>query len=275
MIPSGGELFVKDKSMTLMKWYFIPLAGVLGIMVGQWGPRERLRAIEEARSESASVKNNSRKTDFNDFTRLVNIPEVAKRPHVSRAGKTGVKPVGGKRAKTAADKGETRVAAANTNRQESVKTKVERRDDEAPATKLNPEDLRARIEEAQQLWATRVELARATWKEKLKLNGESADRFDVALDEMNVKLYDTISTFATLLAQKNEITPELGCKFMSDATAILGETYEALGAGMPADLRDAVSTMPIMDFIDPGVVEPMVEVQDKLRNFKGFGGGAR
>ena len=76
--------------------------------------------------------------------------------------------------------------------------------------RLSPEDLRARIEEAQDLWRTRVDLARAQWKSKLKLSGESETAFDAALQEMNERLYDSVAALAGLLEGRESLTPELG-----------------------------------------------------------------
>ena len=138
--------------------------------------------------------------------------------------------------------------------------------------RLSPEDLRARIEEAQELWRTRVELARARWKEKLNIDAAMGEKFDAALDSMNEQLYDTMQTMAAMLSQQDKMTPELGLRMMGDATTIMAETYEKLGACVPADRRGEVSEMQVFEFIDPGVAEPLIPVQDKLDRFPMPGG---
>ena len=84
---------------------------------------------------------------------------------------------------------------------------------------------------------------------------------------MNEQLYDTMLTMSTLLAQQDKMTPELGLRMMGDATTIMAETYEKIGACVPADKRAVVSEMQVFDFIDPGVAEPLIAVQDKLERF--------
>ena len=60
---------------------------------------------------------------------------------------------------------------------------------------------------------------------------------------------------------------------MGDATTIMAETYEKIGACVPADRRAVVSEMQVFDFIDPGVAEPLISVQDKLEGFQMQPGG--
>ena len=48
-----------------------------------------------------------------------------------------------------------------------------------------PEDLRARIEEAKELWTTRVEIARAQWIDRLQLSQDRIEQFDDAINKMN------------------------------------------------------------------------------------------
>ena len=68
------------------------------------------------------------------------------------------------------------------------------------------------------------------------------------------------------------MTPELGLRMMGDATTIMAETYEKIGACVPADRRGEVSEMQVFEFIDPGVAEPLISVQDKLEKFPMPGG---
>lgn len=245
--------------MSLMKSFiWLPLACLAGIVIGAWGPRERLRtsldnarkrAQEEARwGASRAVTANG----FHAFARLANIQSEATRPHRRRADS---KPLfnGG----TNKPPGKAAAAAAG----------AANRPQEERQERLAPADLRSRIEEAQALWSARVELARAKWREKLGLDDEAAERFDAVLDGMNEQLYDTMLAMSTQLARQDRMTPELGLKMMGDATTILAETYDRLGACVPDGKRAEVSNMQVFEFIDPGVAEPLIDVQDKLENF--------
>ena len=138
---------------------------------------------------------------------------------------------------------------------------------EAPKKRRMPDDLAARIDEAQEMWATRVDVARAQWKAKLKLSGEAEKAFDDALQDMNEKLYASVSALAERLASDEKMTPELGFRLMGDTSTILAETYDKIGACAAPDMREQVSSMQMVDFIDPGVAEPLIDVQGKLENF--------
>ena len=251
----------------MKSFIWLPIACVAGVIIGAWGPREELRALKESAEAERKQPQNAAE-GFQAFARMANIPEEAKharrrRPDAKPLFATTNRPlaqaVAMTNAPTATQAVETAVAAT-TN---APPRKRER---------LSPEDLRARIEEAQELWRTRVELARARWQEKLNLDAAAGERFDAALDSMNEQLYDTMQTMATLLSQQDKMTPELGLRMMGDATTIMAETYEKLGACVPADRRGEVSEMQVFEFIDPGVAEPLIAVQDKLDRFPMPGG---
>jgi hypothetical protein len=244
-----------------MKAYlWLPLACLVGYLIGSWGAQDELRAF---RSHARDVKQNAaaKPGGFDAFAQMVKIPESARRsrrprpnrpkaplPSIAATNKVAVKqtPVSPSPAKEESD------VVASTN---------------AVPPRLSPEDLRARIEEAQDLWRTRVELARAQWKSKLKLEGEAEKAFDAALQEMNERLYDSVAALAGLLEGKESLTPELGLRLVGETTTILAETYDKIGACAAPGMREQVSTIQMVDFIDPGVAEPLIDVQGKLENF--------
>ena len=243
-----------------MKAYlWLPLACLIGYLVGTWGAQDELRSF---RSHARDVKEKAAKpSGFNAFAQMVKIPESARRsrrprpdrpkaplPSIAVTNKVATKqvPVPPPAAKAKPD------VVASTN---------------AVPPRLSPEDLRARIEEAQDLWRTRVDLARAQWKAKLKLEGEAEKAFDAALQEMNERLYDSVAALAGLLEGRDSMTPELGLRLVGETTTILAETYDKIGACAAPGMREQVSTMQMVDFIDPGVAEPLIDVQGKLENF--------
>ena len=252
-----------------MKVYlWLPLACLIGYLIGSWGAQDELRSF---RSHARDVKQNAaaKPGGFDAFAQMVKIPESARRsrrprpdrqkaplPPIAATNKVVAKqaPVPPPAAKEESD------AVASTN---------------AVPPRLSSEDLRARIEEAQDLWRTRVDLARAQWKTKLKLEGEAEKAFDAALQEMNERLYDSVAALAGLLEGKDRMTPELGLRLVGETTTILAETYDKIGACAAPDLREEVSTMQMVDFIDPGVAEPLIDVQGKLENFPAPGRRSR
>ncbi len=246
-----------------MKAYFwIPIACLAGVLVGSWGPRSEIREMKRLAEEEKSRPKSAAAEGFKAFAKLANIPDEAKRAHRRRRAKDKPLFVGATNRVGRLEQSAPPVAAESTN----TTAKVEEKRKFVPAA-----DLRARLEEAQDLWRTRVEIARANWRSKLKIKPADEARFNAALDEMNEQLYDTMTSLSQLVAEKGKVTSELGLRLVGDATAIMAETYEKVGACTPPDLRETVSDMPMTDFIDPGVAEPLVGVQDILEQFPGGG----
>ena len=246
----------------MKSWFWIPLAGLAGLIVGSWGPRAELRVREQQLVEE-KAKAKSTPDAFSSFARMVNIPDEARHPR--RKGKERSKPL------FAATNQVARVTvdeAPATNAVASAEQENEPAASAPQEAQLKPEDLRARIEEAQEIWRARVDVARANWKEKLKLDEATSQKFDATLDEMNTQLYETMQALADQIASKKTITQELGLRMVGDATAIMAETYDKLGGLVAPDGRDTVSQMQMTDFIDPGVAEPLIAVQGQLQDFR-------
>ena len=238
---------------------WLPLVCLAGFVAGSWGARDDLRAYRECVKEER--KNAAKKTGgFDTFADLVKIPEMARRPrkkrHPVKSGAPAVKAVSSAQAEV-----------RSTNSVSSVEQPAAAAGERPSRRRFTPDDLRARIDEAQELWRTRVDVARAQWKEKLKLSGAAETAFDEALQEMNNKLYDSVAAVAEMVAEADTMSPELGLRLMGETTAIMAETYDRIGACVPPEMRSDVSSMMIVDFVDPGVAEPLIGVQGKLEGF--------
>ena len=237
---------------------WLPLACLIGFLVGSWGARDELRAFQEHAKEQKAAA--TKPDGFSTFARMVKIPETARRHRRPRreGHANPVSPI----AATNAAAGKRPTSRLSTDVTEPFPVVATN----APPRRLSPEDLRARIEEAQELWRTRVDVARAQWKARLKLTGEAERAFEAALQEMNERLYDRVAALAGILAEKDEMTPELGLRLVGETTTILAETYDRIGACAAPGQRDEIAKMQMVDFIDPGVAEPLVDVQGKLDN---------
>ena len=226
------------KKIPVIVW--LPLVFIAGGLVGYYGPAEELRSRDvREQEEKARPKP---KNAFGSFTELVNIPEVAKRP---------------RRVKDTEP-------ATNT-------TDIAGRVGEAPLPekrkRVAPEDLRARIDEAAELWRTRIEIARASAIEKLGLDDKGAESFNDAIEDMNAKLRESIQIVADRVASSEAMTQELGVRLMGDIATTLAETYDSLATCVDEDHRGEVSRLELTNFIDPSVGEPLIAVQDKLEDF--------
>ena len=226
------------KKIPVIVW--LPLVFIAGGLVGYYGPAEELRS-RDVREKEEKAKPKS-KNAFGSFTELVNIPEVAKRP---------------RRVKDTEP-------ATNT-------TAVAGRVGDAPLPekrrRVAPEDLRARIDEAAELWRTRIEIARASAIEKLGLDDKGAESFNDAIEDMNAKLRESIQIVADRVASSEAMTQELGVRLMGDIATSLAEAYDAIGTCVDEDHRGEVSRLELTNFIDPSVGEPLIAVQDKLEDF--------
>ena len=247
----------------MKNWFWIPLAAIAGVVAGSWGSREDLEKFKEGVREERMQEKVSGTAGFDAFARLANIPDVAKRRPKARTNELA-RSVG----HLAPVEGTTNAAAvAEGQKAISEETKSKHR--------LSREDLAARIEEAAEFWNTRVELAKTQWKGKLGIKDEkSSEAFDSAVATMNGTLRDTMEAFAEEIENAGKMTPELGLRMMGDLTRNLAEAYDAIGAAVPPERRAEVSEVPVHEFIDPMVAEPLIGVQDKLEGgFMGRGGG--
>jgi len=132
---------------------WLPLAAVIGGIVGAWGPMEELRMLKEREDEAKAAARPAKRGGFNPLSQLINVPDAAKRP---RRAKKPAAPV-------AKGKGEDAPATNAAPSAASPSAMAGRKKADSRAV-LSPEDLQARIDEAAELWRTRIQLARATAK---------------------------------------------------------------------------------------------------------------
>lgn len=235
------------KKIPVIVW--LPLVFIAGGLVGYYGPAEELRS-RDVREQEEKTKAKP-KNAFGSFTELVNIPEVAKRPRRVKDTEP---------ATNTTDVAETSDEQPNGTNATVEATAPRRR-------RVAPEDLRARIDEASELWRTRIEIARASAIEKLGLDDKGAEAFNDAIEDMNAKLRESIQIVADRVASSESLTPELGVRLMGDIATSLAETYDSLATCVDEDHRGEVSRLELTNFIDPSVGEPLIAVQDKLEDF--------
>ena len=241
------------RKIPVLVW--LPAAFVIGGLVGYYGPSEELRSRElREQEEKAKPRSNNA---FGSFAQMVNIPDAAKRPRRARSSD-----------RPAMQDKNPDEESEYTSTNASVQSVEHERHNHR---RLAPEDLRARIDEAADLWRTRVEIARSAAAEKLGLAGEKAQSFNDAVDAMNDKLRESMQLVADEIAAAKKMTPELGIRLMGDLSTSLAETYDAIGACVGEALREEVSNLQLVDFVDPSIAEPLIAVQDKIdpQSFKG------
>ncbi len=248
------------KKIPALVW--IPAVFILGGLTGYYGPSEELRmAKERAREEKSKPQ---RADAFGSFASMVNIPQTASHPHrrPQKQKSPDAEP------STAGDADREQPSPQQANEQPS-----ERQAEERPSRfeRLSPEDLRARIDEAAELWRTRVVVARAAAVERLGLDEAQTQAFDAALSAMNDKLRQSMQLTADELDESKSMTPELGVRLMGSLSISLAEAYDDIAECADESVRDEVSGLQLVEFIDPSVGEPLIAVQDKLIPERGDG----
>ncbi len=261
--------------MIMKSFLLLPFAVLIGILIGGWAPREELRMLRRE-MDDLKTKTSSREKDsrFDAITRMVQIPERA--THVSGPDRKPAPAVRDTDVTTSAPT--THVAQATTDTPTpatATNTPPPPDAENEEIRRTSPEDLQARIEEAKELWATRVQIARSQWLNRLKLDAEATALFDASIDAMNAELQATMQGLADTLALGEEMTPELGVRFFNEMTTSLVRTYDDLAVIVPDELRGEASQLEITDFIDPAVAEPLIAVQHKLENAPGSSGRRR
>jgi len=238
-------------------WYLLPFVMVFGVVVGRYLPKDELRTAKPA---PKPVEQPARNDSLNNLTRMIQIPDRASRPprRAPEPQENAVVP-------EATGEAAAEVAEATT-RERHRREWRERRE-------FSPDDLRARVDEAKELWATRVEIARAQALDKLGITQEGrAVVFDDAINHMNESFMFTLQALADELRNGAELSPELGARVVSEMSATMVAAYDDLMQALPPEKHGDISNMTLTDFIDPGVVEPLIDVQDKFQNIQPWGG---
>jgi len=237
---------------------FIPFAVLLGLAVGSWSPKNELaKARQELKELEKKLGKQSTGGKLSALNSIIKIPEKksGRKPHSFEATVEISDPA------TEAAVAETNltVMAAGTNAPPEPNPR-RRRHFPDPKSK----DFESDLEEAKELWQTRVEMARSQWLAKLNLNEQESALFDQAMADMNDKLYLTMQVVAEELQRTEKMTTESGIRIMNEVTATLVDTYDQIGKVVPAEQRPLVESMEMQDFIDPAAFEPLIDVRDKL-----------
>ncbi len=234
----------------------LPLAFVLGGVVGYWNNADDVRIYKEKAAEAeklaASGKKGGGGDGFGTFAQMMQIPKEAKRPPSRKAAPP-------------AEGGQTNDVAAAEAPGANENTE--------PQEEFNPEDLRARIDEAADLWRARIDVAKAAAVDRLGLDAEGQRKFEASLATMNDRIRDSIQIIAESIANDEKMTHETNVRLLGDLATTIAETYDGIGECVDESRRGEVSEMMLLEFIDPSVAEPLISVQDKIEGGVPAGGG--
>lgn len=237
----------------------LPFAVLFGLAVGSWAPKNELVKVrQELKALEKKLEKQNTGGKLAALNSFIKIPER----------KSGRKPEPFKAHGEAAQSEtyDTPEAATNLLSDASSTNTPSTPPSSRRPRFLNPKskNFEEDLEQAKELWQTRVEMARSSWLAKLKLNEQESTLFDQAMADMNDKIYLTMQSVAVELQSTDKMSTETGIRIMNEVTTTLVETYEQIGKVVPPDQRPQVESMEMQDFIDPAAFDPLIDVRDKL-----------
>jgi hypothetical protein len=235
---------------------------LLGLLLGSWGPRADLRALRDelktAREHPAG--GNPAREELGRAKALLGMSDAVIRQRASERKAKAPAP------RHSVSSTNAHVQAATTG----AVTVAGAASDAATQSVVvagAAGGMEKQLEQAAELWSTRAELARNSFVSNAGLTTPQANRFDVLVAAMNVRLEHGIRQWADTLKKKENLSPEDGVRLINDLSAALVVTYDEMDRAMPAGWRTpAGKEFSMLDFIDPSVALPLVQVEDKLKD---------
>ncbi len=234
-------------------WIIVPLIFLAGLLIGGVQPRSELRRLRKdldtrKKVESAPASQDRQLASFLNMLPMAPSARDAQ-PARPSAGTNQAELAGAQ-----ADATTGTVAEAGTDKHWKDMTSEER-----------TAAFKARMEQAAEVWRLRTEVARGTFASKTGFSEKEMTDFDVLMTSMNVRLEDLFVKTAEQLKAGEAFTPETGIRLMNGLTESMVLTYNEMDRKLPATWRqDAGTSFDLVTYVDPVVVAPLMEVQDKL-----------
>ncbi len=225
-------------------WPFILLAGMA---LGSWpGRREADRLRRELEEMRVQVRRQRQEMGtLGQLTRMMRIPEPTARAEPPTGPSSAQNPP------------ETPVTNRPARRRLPLAELRGRPGDER--------SLKERIEEAAETWRIRSEVARNNFVARAGFTAEEAAQFDVLVQAMNLRLRHQIEAFAEAVRAGEPVTPERGARLIRDLSAAVVLTYDEMDRTIPRWRSSETASLDLGQFIDPSVAEPLVGLEDVLR----------
>jgi len=243
-----------------MKFLPILIAGLFaGLVIGSWQARAQRRTAERALQEAEARLRDAGSGDrrLDSITGMLRIDE-RQRPAEGEAGP-----------ETGEPDGVEETAAARPGQRTG-----QLQPEEGPPGER--QDLRARIEQAADIWTLRAALARSAFIERTALSAGEVEAFDVLTEEMNLRIRDRIATWSEEIQAGGALGAEDGARLIHDLTGILVSTYDGMNLVLDPSWREGGGDeFDLIDLVDPMVAEPLVEVEGLLRESAGERRGRR
>ena len=224
-------------------WIFVPVALVLGLVLGGWAPRQEAHRLknELELARTSAPRGNMGAAALGALSQIIPVATPAE-PKVTPETKSETPPVEG-------GKG----AGPETQAPE-------------PENRWDKESIRQQIDLAMEAWRMRSELVRNTFVANNALNAAEAAQFDTLIAAMNLRLKNEIQKYADQLAAGETMSEESGLRMMNQLSSHVLQAYADMDKSMPASWRAASGEeFSMADLIDPMVAEPLVGLEDRIQ----------
>lgn len=255
----------------MKSFLFIPFALLLGLLVGSWSPRAEIASLKQelASTKRLLKKQPERKRSISEVTSLLGIEgiersrkkEIEQKEEILKEEKTILGAVE-----------EESVESEDSITEELTDTDVveESGEEKDAPLEMTQEEKEAKLDEAVELWKMRVNVARSTFISNTGMSDQQAMQFDVLIENMNLKIGETIDVFAENIEDAEEVQMEAGIRVMNDITESIVATYDSMDETMPKGWRrNTGENFTLVNFIDPEVGRPLVGLEGKLENMDG------
>ena len=247
---------------------WLPVALLVGLIVGAWGPRSELRHAREeiGKLEALLKEGGGRQARLDGITRMLSIPESPDSAPATRTPDATCHPLvptaSGDERTPSKPAGDAPPQSPDETNASPAAGETAPDDDE----RNQPADLRARIDQAMDLWKLRSDIARSTFVSNAGLSDKESMQFDVLIAAMNMRIRDHIETWAEAMANDAaEMSEEAGVRLMGDLTGAMVLTYDEMDRTLPDRWRTSSGNdFSLTDLIDPSVAEPLIGVEGKL-----------
>ncbi len=224
-------------------WIFVPVALVLGLVLGGWSPRQETRRLknELELARTSAPRGNVGAAALGAIGQIIPVATPAE-PKATPDTKSEATPV---------ERGEG--AGPETPAPE-------------PENRWDKESIRQQIDLAMEAWRMRSELVRNTFVANNTLSASEAAQFDTLIAAMNLRLKNEIQKYADQLAAGETMTEESGLRMMNELSSHVLQAYSDMDQSMPASWRAASGDeFSMADLIDPMVAEPLVGLEDRIQ----------
>ncbi len=232
-------------------WVLLPLIFLAGLIIGGVQPRSELRRLRKDLETRKAVERRPppQERQLASFLNMLPMDTPGRRDRTDAVNPTNA----------ISENGTTNGVAATGLVANAVSTPQEQTPEERAAA------FKEQLDKAAEAWRLRAGLARSAFAANTGFNEREMTDFDVLMTSMNVRLQDIFKQAAEQIKSGDSFTPETGVRLMNALTDAMVLTYDEMDRKLPATWRkEGGATFDLVTYVDPVVVAPLMDVQDKL-----------